>query len=212
MDGQVTEEVQLRVMRELFSDDIPAPRDVAIISLASACGVFESILSQEELVEARERISLIRRMDLIGREVAAAVQQVESLPRLRRPFVRHRDSPGGRVNRCWATYLAWRGICAVFCSGNTRGMGRYSGYGFESPLYRPGGSRSECVRGADFRNAFALLGAVSRIRRRVGRASRHAEYGRRGASAYAPHTGQGLFAQVAGVQSEPCPRYYAARD
>ena len=79
-DGRTTEEVQLRIMRALFSDDIPDPRDVVIVSLASACGVFESILSPDELAQVRERIDLICRLDLIGREVAAAIRQVEALP------------------------------------------------------------------------------------------------------------------------------------
>ena len=46
-------------MRTLFSDDIPDPRDIVIISLASACGVFESILSPDELTQVRERIDFI---------------------------------------------------------------------------------------------------------------------------------------------------------
>ena len=79
-DGTITEEVQLRVMRTLFSDDIPDPRDIAIISLAAACGVFESILSLDELAQVQGRIDLIGRMDLIGREVAAAIREVEAVP------------------------------------------------------------------------------------------------------------------------------------
>lgn len=45
-DGAVVEEVRLRIMRVLFSDDIPDPHDVVLISLADACGLFESILSK----------------------------------------------------------------------------------------------------------------------------------------------------------------------
>lgn len=79
-DGGITEEVQLRIMRTLFSDDIPDVRDIVIISLAAASGVFESILSQDELAQVQRRIDLICRMDLIGREVAAAIREVETLP------------------------------------------------------------------------------------------------------------------------------------
>ncbi len=78
-DGTITEEVQLRIKRTLFSGDIPDPRDIVIVSLASACGVFESILSQHELAQVQERIDVICRLDLIGREVAAAIRQVENL-------------------------------------------------------------------------------------------------------------------------------------
>ena len=87
-NGETTEEVQLRIMRALFSDDIPDPRDIVIISLASACGVFESILSPEELAQVRERIDFISRLDLIGREVAAAIRQVEPVPLSAPSFVR----------------------------------------------------------------------------------------------------------------------------
>ena len=92
-DGRTTEEVQLRIMRTLFSDDIPEPRDIVIISLASACGVFESILSPDELTQVRERIDLVCRLDLIGREVAAAILKVETLPPPSAPSVR----PGAEI-------------------------------------------------------------------------------------------------------------------
>ncbi len=85
--GQSTEDVQSRVMRQLFGDDLPDPRDIVIISLAAACGVFERILSREELADVAERIDLISRMELIGRTVAAAVSQVE-VPAAAPPVVR----------------------------------------------------------------------------------------------------------------------------
>ena len=90
-DGRTTEDVQLRIMRTLFSDDIPDVRDIVIISLAAASGVFESILSQDELARIQGRIDLICRMDLIGREVAAAIREVESLPQPAPPAGRPTD-------------------------------------------------------------------------------------------------------------------------
>ena len=82
-DGRVTEDPQLRIMRTLFIDDIddiPDPHDIPIISIAAAAGVFESILTHDELAQVQGRIDLICRMDLIGREVAAAVRQAEAVP------------------------------------------------------------------------------------------------------------------------------------
>lgn len=61
-------------MRTLFSHDIPDPRDIVIISLAAASGVFESVLTPDELAQVQGRIDLICRMDLIGREVADAIR------------------------------------------------------------------------------------------------------------------------------------------
>ena len=75
--GKTTEDVQFRIMRTIFSEDIPEPRDTVIIGLVAACGVFESILSREELAGVRERIDQIARLDLIGREVAAAMRRIE---------------------------------------------------------------------------------------------------------------------------------------
>ena len=69
------QEVRLRIMRVLFGDDIPEPRDIAIICLADACGMFEKILSKEELQEASERINIVSRLDLIGRAIAEAVRE-----------------------------------------------------------------------------------------------------------------------------------------
>ncbi len=75
VDGKTAEEVTLRIMRLLFSDDIPDPRDIVIVSLAAASDVFGRILSREELAEARPRIDLISKMELIGQSVIRAVTQ-----------------------------------------------------------------------------------------------------------------------------------------
>ena len=77
IDGRTVEEVQLRIMRVLFSDEIPDPRDIVIICLADASGVFENILSKSERSEVQDRINLIRKMDLIGQSVTEAVQTLE---------------------------------------------------------------------------------------------------------------------------------------
>ena len=69
IDGTATEEAQFRIMRLLFSDEIPEPRDIVLVSLAAAGDVFKHLLSPEELAESQERIDLISRMDLIGQSV-----------------------------------------------------------------------------------------------------------------------------------------------
>lgn len=80
IDGEAVEEIQLRIMRLLFGDDIPDPRDIVIVSLVAASGVFKYILSREELAEVQERIDLISRMDLIGQSVARALQIMRPPP------------------------------------------------------------------------------------------------------------------------------------
>lgn len=76
LDGKTVEEVQLRIMRVLFSKDIPDPRDIVLISLANVCGIFKNILSKSELAELEEQIDLISQLDLIGQSVAKAIRQL----------------------------------------------------------------------------------------------------------------------------------------
>ncbi|MDE0206115.1 MAG: cytochrome P450 [Candidatus Tectomicrobia bacterium] len=68
------EDVQLRIMRVLFSNDVPDPDDGVIVGLANACGVFERLLSPAEREAAQERIALLGRMDLIGRAVTEVIE------------------------------------------------------------------------------------------------------------------------------------------
>jgi len=169
-DGRTTEEVQLRIMRTLFSDDIPDPRDIVIISLASACGVFESILSPDELAQVRERIDLVCRLDLIGREVAAAIRQVETVPPLAPTSVR----PAAEIPQAAGLPLLGNafGMAGDLRRLSARGIPEaradIQSTGLALPLGRPGGSRSERLRGAEFSHPFPFVGAVSRIRLCVG--------------------------------------------
>ena len=72
-NGAAQEHVRLRIMRALFTDDIPDPADVVIISLVDACDVWRKLLTAEELVKAGRRIEIVSRLDLIGRAVATLV-------------------------------------------------------------------------------------------------------------------------------------------
>ena len=72
-NGAVQEDVKLRIMRVLFSEDIPAPADIVVVSLVNACDVWRKLLTAEELVKARKRIEIVSRLDLVGRAVATLV-------------------------------------------------------------------------------------------------------------------------------------------
>ena len=74
--GAVREDVKLRIMRVLFSEDIPAPPDIVVISLVNACDVWRKLLTAEELAKARKRIEIVSRLDLVGRAVATLVRIV----------------------------------------------------------------------------------------------------------------------------------------
>ena len=67
------EHVKARVDKAIFGNDIPNPRDIIIIALASVCDVLRFIFDFDEAAE--ERVQLICQMDLIGRAIADAVTQ-----------------------------------------------------------------------------------------------------------------------------------------
>lgn len=77
MDDEAVRGINLRVRQTLDSDDIPEPRDVALISLLDACDLLGQIVSTPEIDRRRARIEQLHRMDLIGREVANAIAHGE---------------------------------------------------------------------------------------------------------------------------------------
>ncbi len=77
VDGKAEREVKLRIMGVLFSDEVPDPRDVVIICLANACGIFKNLLSSRELREASDRIEQVRKLDLIGQAMTQAIRDLE---------------------------------------------------------------------------------------------------------------------------------------
>jgi cytochrome P450 len=66
-------------MRILFRDDVHDPRDISMIALANACGVFRVLLSSEERAQVRDRIDLLQRLDLIGRTMASVIGELDVL-------------------------------------------------------------------------------------------------------------------------------------
>ena len=77
VDGKAEREVKLRIMEVLFSDQIPEPRDVVIIALADACGIFRELLPKRELQQAADRIEQVRKLDLIGQAMADTIHDME---------------------------------------------------------------------------------------------------------------------------------------
>ena len=70
-------EVKLRIMGVLFSDEIPDPRDVMIICLVDACGIFKELLSRRQLGQVAPRIEMVRKLDLIGQAMSQAIRDIE---------------------------------------------------------------------------------------------------------------------------------------
>ena len=70
------QDVVLRVMNVIFSEDVPSPDETMLIALVDACGIFGHILSKADLAERRERIALVSGLDQIGRSVRSAILTV----------------------------------------------------------------------------------------------------------------------------------------
>ncbi len=80
-EDTANEIIKARIVKYIFSDLIPDPRDIIIISLANTCDVFRFMFELDD--EAEERIEFICRMDLIGHSIAAAVEQNITSPLFR---------------------------------------------------------------------------------------------------------------------------------
>ena len=77
VDGSEEREVRLRLMGVLFSDEIPDPRDIVLLSLTDACGILRGMLSRRELDSAAGRIEQVRKLDLVGQATTQAIMDIE---------------------------------------------------------------------------------------------------------------------------------------
>ncbi len=74
------EETRRRILRTVLDESIPDPRDIVLISLVAACDAFRLLLAEDELEQARPRIQLICKMDLLGRAIGAAIEESRARP------------------------------------------------------------------------------------------------------------------------------------
>ena len=93
VDGEADREVKLRIFDVLFADNLPGPRDVVLICLADACGLFRALLSEEQFAAARPRLQQVRQMDLIGQAVAAAIADLDRDAEERQRFLLQQSAP-----------------------------------------------------------------------------------------------------------------------
>lgn len=81
-DGREVAEAKLRIVDVLSSDRIPEMRDVVLVALARAAGLFEPMLGAAAHRDARTRIDEIARLDLIGRSLTEALVDVRKWGRM----------------------------------------------------------------------------------------------------------------------------------
>ena len=78
VDSKEEREVKMRILDAVLSEETPEPRDVGLICLVDAGGIFNTILSERELNYSRQRIAEIAKLDLIGQALARAVTQLRT--------------------------------------------------------------------------------------------------------------------------------------
>jgi len=77
IDGYPEKEVKQRIMSLLFSDEIPDPRDTAIVALADTCRIFETMFSRHEHEKVKNRILEIGKLELISQSLSQIVREIE---------------------------------------------------------------------------------------------------------------------------------------
>jgi len=75
-DDRAERAVRRRIEGILFSNDIPDPRDAALICLVDACAILPAIFSIREIETARPRLERLRKLDPIGREMGEAIEEI----------------------------------------------------------------------------------------------------------------------------------------
>jgi len=76
VDDRAERAAKQRIADAIFSDDIPDPRDAALICLVDACAILPAIFSVREIEKARPRIERLRKLDPIGREMSEAIEEI----------------------------------------------------------------------------------------------------------------------------------------
>ncbi len=71
------EDIKVQIKDVVLSDNIPNPADAAIACLVDACGLLPEILSDSQIKQCQPRMKILRRLDLIGREVINRIASIE---------------------------------------------------------------------------------------------------------------------------------------
>ena len=77
IDGYPEKEVKQRIMALLFSDEIPDPRDIAIVAMADTCRIFETMFSRQEYEKIKNKILEIGKLELISQNLSKVVREIE---------------------------------------------------------------------------------------------------------------------------------------
>lgn len=76
IDNHERTEVRTRLAALILGEDIPDPRDAILLSLLTACHLAPKIFAGPQFNARSARLATLAKMDLVGREVAAAIDAV----------------------------------------------------------------------------------------------------------------------------------------
>ncbi len=77
VDDREIKEVRARLRELILSNEIPAPRDVVLISLGNTCQILNDLFTAEEVKRVQSRIDALARLDLIGQEMTACIRDIQ---------------------------------------------------------------------------------------------------------------------------------------
>ena len=72
VDGTERIEVRTRLRQLILSNDLPSPRDAILLSLIHGCGLSRHLFAELDLETHKNRLEVLAKTDLVGREVSAA--------------------------------------------------------------------------------------------------------------------------------------------
>ncbi len=125
LDEAPLQAVKSRI-EDVVSDEIPDPRDVALISLVDACQILPDLFPEWEAKQTTSRLELLRKMDLIGRELTGAISEIQD------QIIRAARAQAARFKRSLLT-LALAASAAVIATLLVPGIGVPDRYGPSLP-------------------------------------------------------------------------------
>lgn len=75
-DAREITEVRQKLRQLVDSDELPDAEEAVLIALVDACQLFGEVFAPEELQRLQPRISMLAQLELIGREVSLALQEI----------------------------------------------------------------------------------------------------------------------------------------
>jgi hypothetical protein len=76
VDNRERTEVRTRLAALILGDDLPDPRDAVLLSLLTACQLTPRIFAGPEFARRSDHLATLAKMDLVGREVASAIEDI----------------------------------------------------------------------------------------------------------------------------------------